>query len=349
MSEDITTLLRSKNPAERKRGIELLTRSNNPQTQSILQKFYQTETTPELKSYAKKAMSYLAAQQTKSKSTPQKQKTQPVTGKQKEKQEQVNRYLRNAEALMHEAHYMEARTAIKQAFQLNPELEHNPYAQQLAMDIYGETLEDALALIKSGRVVNTKRSTQTFEMPRLRVKPKNDNKDRRSTPNWIIGWRNILLINLPYTLLSILLLIAGFNEPIDGTAAPSLIASMTEVGFLRVAIEYLLNCFSLFMWIIVVDTCAVYAGGEGNWLLFSRNIMLAIYGVIFLTILFALLNQVGLVLVVLFLALTFGQITILTLTYKLGVIGGCFVTFASNVILTGISFGTAAVIGAILA
>jgi hypothetical protein len=154
MNSEIQSLLKSPLPADRKRGLQMLAKSDDPQDLKVLSALHKRETDPELKQLIVQvgktvkqrvdAASTSSAPVSKTASSMPKpmNKAAISTGG---GSNQAAALMEQAQEALIELDFDNAKALARKAFTLNPDLQHDEDARNLAGDIFATSADEAVA------------------------------------------------------------------------------------------------------------------------------------------------------------------------------------------------------------
>src|SRR5688572_24514570 len=133
MNSEIQTLLKSPLPADRKRGLQMLAKSDDPQTLKVLSALHKRETDPELKQLIVQVGKTVKQRVDAASSMPTPiSKTAISTGG---GNNQAAKLMEQAQDALIELDFDNAKALARKAFTLNPDLQHDEDARSVAGDI----------------------------------------------------------------------------------------------------------------------------------------------------------------------------------------------------------------------
>jgi hypothetical protein len=154
MNSEIQSLLKSPLPADRKRGLQMLAKSDDPQDLKVLSALHKRETDPELKQLIVQvgktvkqrvdAASASPAPVSKAASSVPRplSKAAVSTGG---GTNQAAAFMQQAQEALIELDFDNAKALARKAFTLNPDLQHDEDARNLAGDIFATSADEAVA------------------------------------------------------------------------------------------------------------------------------------------------------------------------------------------------------------
>jgi hypothetical protein len=154
MNSEIQSLLKSPLPADRKRGLQMLAKSDDPQDLKVLSALHKRETDPELKQLIVQ-VGKTVKQRVDAASVSPAPVSKPASSLPKPMSKaaistgggsnQAAALMQQAQEALIELDFDNAKALARKAFTLNPDLQHDEDARNLAGDIFATSADDAVA------------------------------------------------------------------------------------------------------------------------------------------------------------------------------------------------------------